>query len=158
MSEVTLMINPDDVIGLTTLNGNIDADSLKPVIFMAQTTHLKSFLGLALYNKIYEDFVNDALSGEYLIIFNEYIKDIISYTTASLYVELGGYKITENGIHKISSENRNPIDESETTKLALRFNKMTANVEANFKEYVADLNLPELQNKTITVNDDFPWL
>ena len=48
MSQVTLMIDPADVISLTQFNGNIDADSLKPMIFIAQTTHLKSFLGTKL--------------------------------------------------------------------------------------------------------------
>ena len=158
MSETILMIEPDDVVSLTTLNGNIDPDSLKPIIFMAQTTYLKSFLGLTFYNKIYNDFVNDTLTGDYLTIFNEYIKDLLSYTVASLFVDFGGYKISENGIHKISSENRNPLDESETTKLALRFNKMTANVEANFKEFVEPLKLPELTSQEINVNSDMPWL
>ena len=158
MSEIPLMIAPEEVIGLTTLNGNIDVNSIKPIIFIAQRTHLKSFLGLELYSKIYNDFITDTLAGEYLIIFNEYIKDILSYKTASLYVEFGGYKINENGIHKITSDNRITVDESETTSLALRFNKLAANVEGNFKEYVEPLQLPELTSKEINTDNDLPWL
>src|SRR5574339_41970 len=100
MSEILLMIEPKDVIALTTFDGNIDIDNLKPTIYIAQTTYLKSFLGLALYNKIYDDFVADTLTGDYLTIFNEFVKDILSYQTASLYVDFGGYKVSENGIHK----------------------------------------------------------
>jgi len=158
MSEITLMIEPSDVVGLTTLNGNIDSDSIKPMIFIAQTTHLKAFLGLKLYTKIYTDFVADTLTGNYLIIFEEYIKDLLSYKTSELYVEMGGYKIGENGIHKITSENRETINESETASLVLRFSKLVANVEGNFKEFVEPLALVELQNKEIKVNSDFPWL
>jgi len=157
MSEITLMIEPSDVIGLTTLNGNIDQDSIRPMIFIAQTTYLKSFLGLELYTKIYTDFVDDTLAGNYLTIFNEYVKDLLSYKTSELYVELGGYKIGENGIHKITSENRETINESETAQLTLRFSKLVANVEANFKEFVEPLQLVELQSKEITINTDFPW-
>lgn len=157
MSEIILMIEPSDVVDLTTLNGNTDNDSLKPMIFIAQTTYLKSFLGLNLYNKIYNDFVNDTLSGNYLTIFNEYIKDLLSYKTCELYVELGGFKIGQNGIHKITSENRETINETETAQLVLRFGKLVANVEGNFKEFVDPLQLPELQAKTITIDTNFPW-
>lgn len=157
MSEITLMINPSDVVALTTINGNIDEDSLKPLIFIAQTTYLKSFLGLKFYNKIYEDFVSDSLDGNYLKVFNEYIKDLLSYKTSTLYIEFGGYKVAENGIHKISSNNMQPLEESELTTLALRYNKLVANVESNFKEFVEPLNLPELKNLTIDINDDMPW-
>ncbi len=149
------MIKPSDIIALTMLSGNIDEDNLKPIIFMAQTTYLKSFLGLKLYDKIYDGFVNDTLEGNYLLIFDNYIKDILSYTVSSLYVEFGGYKVSENGIHKIVSENRETIDESETTKLALRYNKLVANVETNFKEFVEPLNLPEIES--ININNDIPW-
>lgn len=158
MSEVTLMIEPSDIIGLTTLNGNIDSDSLRPLIFMAQTTYLKSFFGLNLYTKIYNDFVADSLSGNYLIIFNEYVKDLLSYKVSEFYVMFGGYKIGENGIHKIISENRETIEESEINSLALKFSGLVANVESNFKEFVDPLNLIELQSKDININTTHPWL
>lgn len=157
MSEVTLMIEPKDVISLTTFDGNIDIDNLKPMIYIAQTTYLKSLLGLDLYNKIYDDFVNDSLTGNYLIIFNDYVKDILSYQTASLFVDFGGYKVSENGIHKITGENLQVLEESETDKLVLRYSKLIANVEGNLKEFLDTLNLPELVNKTIEPENDFPW-
>jgi hypothetical protein len=158
MSEVTKMIEPQEVIVLTTLNGNIDFNSLNPLIFMAQTTYLKSFLGLNLYTKIYTDFVGNTLTGNYLIIFDEYIKDLLIYKVSEYYVSFGGYKIGENGIHKISSENREVITESENNTLSLKFASMVANVESNFKEFVEPLRLAELQTKEININTTHPWL
>jgi hypothetical protein len=157
MSQVTLMIQPADVIALTTFDGNIDIDNLKPMIFIAQTTHLKSFLGLALYNKIYTDFVAETLAGEYLIIFDDYIKDFLSYYTSVLFVDFGGYKVSENGLHKVTGENMQTLDASETEKITLRYNQLIAGVESNFKEYVSDKNLPELADKTITIETTMPW-
>ena len=151
------MIQPNDVISLTTLDGNIDVDNLKPIIYVAQTTHLKSFLGLDLYNKIYDDFVANTLSGVYLEIFENYIKDFLSYYTSSLYVDFGGYKISENGLFKISGENMNSLSESEISSLSLKFTKLVANVEANFKEFVSNKNLPELKSRVINIQTDFPW-
>lgn len=158
MSTIKLMIQPADVIALTQLDGNIDNDNLKPIIYAAQTTHLKAFLGLKLYTKIYTDFADDALSGEYLIIFDEYIKDFLSYYSSALFVDFGGYKISENGLHKIAGENMTSLSETETSTLSLKFTKLVANVEANFKEYVSDKNIPELVGETINIQSDMPWL
>lgn len=157
MSQVTLMIQPADVISLTTLDGNIDIDNLKPIIYVAQTTHLKAFLGLELYTKIYNDFVSNALTGVYQTIFEDYVKDFLSYYTSSLFTDFGGYKISENGLFKVSSENITSISETEIETLSLKYTKLVSNVEANFKKYVSDKNLPELQDKTINVQTDFPW-
>lgn len=157
MSQVKLMIQPADVISLTLFDGNIDVDNLKPMIFIAQTTHLKGFLGLKLYNKIYADFVSSDLAGEYLIIFNDYIKDFLSYYTSSLFVDFGGYKVSENGLHKISGENMTSLDASETEKLSLKYVTLIAGVESNFKEYISDKNIPELASQNININTQFPW-
>jgi len=157
MSQIKLFIQPSDVISLTQFDGNIDIDNMKPMIFIAQTTHLKAFLGLKLYDKIYADFDADTLAGEYLIIFNDYIKDFLSYYTSALFVDFGSYKVSENGIHKISSENLVNLDASEIERLTLKYLSLIAGVEANFKEYVSDKNLPELQEHSINIEDSFPW-
>ena len=157
MSQVTLLIQPSDVIALTTFDGNIDGDNIKPLIFIAQTTHLKMFLGLPLYTKIYDDFVAETLTGVYQTIYDDYVKDFLSYYTSVLFVDFGGYKVSENGLHKITSENMTPLESSETDKLSNRYNALIAGVEFNFKEYVSDLALPELASKTIVIEDTFPW-
>jgi hypothetical protein len=166
MSQVTLMIQPSDVIALTQFNGAIDADSLKPMIFIAQTTHLKSFLGTLLYNKIYGDFLLDSvtgvfvpnnLTGFYLVMYEDYIKDILSYVTSSLFVSFGSFKVSENGIHKIASENMTSLDDGEINRLTSKYDVLVAGVEANFKEYVYLKEILELKEKTIDINTSFPW-
>ena len=73
-------------------------------------------------------------------------------------MDFGGYKISENGLHKIAGENMTSLSETETATLSLKFTKLVANVEANFKEYVSDKNIPELVGETINVQTDMPWL
>tara|TARA_R110000782_G_scaffold14786_1_gene43838 strand:+ start:345 stop:848 length:504 start_codon:yes stop_codon:yes gene_type:complete len=166
MSQITLMIKPSDIIGLTQFNGNIDADSLNPMIFIAQTTHLKAFLGTLLYNKIYTDFVADSttgvfipnnLSGFYLVMYEDYIKDILSYVTSSLFVSFGGFKVSENGLHKIAGENMTSLDDGEINRVSLKYDMLVAGVESNFKEYVYEKDILELKEKVINVNTSFPW-
>jgi hypothetical protein len=50
-----LFLQPNDIASLTGFNGNIDIDSLKPIINTAQTTQVKRVLGTKLYDKIYTD-------------------------------------------------------------------------------------------------------
>lgn len=166
MSQVNLMIQPGDVIALTSFDGNIDIDNLKPMIFIAQTTHLKGFLGTKLYDKIYADYSADyvdgvftpnVLTGIYLTLYEDYIKDFLSYYTSSLFVDFGGYKVSENGLHKIAGEGMTSLDASETEKLSLAYTKLVSNVEANFKEFVSDKDIPELQGEIINIQTDFPW-
>ena len=166
MSQVNLMIQPQDVISLTPFDGNIDIDNLKPMIFIAQTTHLKAFLGTKLYNKIYTDYSADYvdgvftannLQGVYLTIYEDYIKDFLSYYTSSLFVDFGGVKVSENGLHKVAGENMTSLDSSETEKLSLAYTKLVSNVESNFKEFVSDKDIVELQGEIINIQTDFPW-
>lgn len=158
MSQVTLLIKPIDVVQLTTFNGNIDEDTLNPIIFSAQTAYLKSFLGVKLYTKIYTDFDNDSLSGNYLYIYENYIKDILSLRSAALFVEFGNYKVSENGIHKVTGENMETLEESDISRLVSRYTELLANMEGNFKEYVEPLKLPELASKEINTETNHPWL
>lgn len=157
MSQITLFIQPSDVIALTTFDGNIDVDNLKPLIFIAQTTHLKSFLGLKLYDKIYNDFVANTLTGDYQTIFENYVFDFMCYYSASLFCAFGGIKFSENGLHKVAGENMTSLDSSESEKIRLTYLDLVSNVEGNFKEFVKDLQLPELQGEVITVNENIPW-
>ena len=157
MAQISLFITPLDVIERTTFDGNIDQDNLNPTIWLAQSTYLKSFLGLELYNKIYTDFDDDSLSGEYQILFEDYIKDILAFQTAKLYVDTGGSKISENGIHKITPDKMEVLSESETNRLSLMYGSLIANVEANFKEYTSTVTIPELSEKEIKTNTLFPW-
>lgn len=157
MAQITLFITPLDVIERTTFDGNIDEDNLNPTIWLAQSTYLKSFLGLDLYNKIYTDFVADTLAGEYLILFEDYIKDVLAFQTAKLFIEVGGSKISENGIHKITPEKMEVLSEGESNRLSLLYGSLIANVESNFKEYVDTITIPELDNKIISTDTQFPW-
>jgi hypothetical protein len=45
-----LFLQPNDIASLTGFNGNIDIDSLKPIINTAQTTQVKRVLGTKLYD------------------------------------------------------------------------------------------------------------
>jgi len=70
---ITLFLKENDIPALTSFSGNIDADSLKPHIFTAQTNDIKRILGTDLYNKMLADYEADALTGLYKTIYEDYL-------------------------------------------------------------------------------------
>lgn len=151
---INLFLTENDIPFLTSVSGNIDVDSLKPFIYIAQTSDVKRVLGIDLYNKIYDDFSNDALTGVYGTIFNDYIKDMLVYFSCGLYVQFGGYKIANQGIFKTTAENGTAVDYKEVKNLADKYKQLAANVEETFIEFVKKNPISEYKftEKTNIVN------
>lgn len=83
---IQLFIKETDIAELTGFSGNIDADSIKPAINVAQTTHLKRILGQSLYDKISTEIENNTLSGDYLTIYNDYIVYMTAFFSKYLFI------------------------------------------------------------------------
>lgn len=133
---IKLFLNENDIPQLTAFSGNIDADSLKPHIYIAQTTDIKRILGVELYNKVYTDFVADNLTGDYLQIFNEFIVDILVYYSCANYMGFGAYKTANNGVYKSGSEGASIADAKEVNVLISRYRQLGVSVENSFYEFM----------------------
>ena len=79
------------------------------------------------------------------------------YTTSSLFVSFGSFKVSENGLHKVAGENMTSLEDSEINRISLKYEMLIAGVESNFKEYVFEKDIPELAEKIININTTFPW-
>jgi hypothetical protein len=60
-----LFVTRDDIVKFTALNGNIDTDKFVQFVKIAQDTHIQTYLGTQLFNKLNDDIVNDDLSEPY---------------------------------------------------------------------------------------------
>lgn len=149
---ITLFLNENDIPFITSISGNIDIDSLKPHIYVAQTTEIKRVLGVNLYNKIYDDYVNSTLTGVYETIFNEYVKDMLVYFSCSIYVQFGGYKIANQGIFKSTAENGQAVDYKEISALGSKYKQLASNVEQNFRTFIQDNPIAEYSSNTDETN------
>lgn len=153
-----LLLRANDIPELTSFSGNIDADRLKPFIYIAQSNDIKRVLGVELYNKILEDFKNDALTGDYLTIYNNYVIDMLVYYSCSAYMAFGGYKISNSGVYKTAADGGTAIDYKETEVLIARYKQLAASVEQNFYKYISTINLPEYAISTDKGdNKIIPW-
>lgn len=102
-----------DVTINTPLGGNIDIDRYKFCVLDAQSSMVKELLGDTLYNKIESDYVAVTLAGNYLLLYNEFIKPIIIHQTAVEYLTIGSFQISNGGIYKHTPANGQPITKEE---------------------------------------------
>lgn len=154
-----LWLKQTDITELTALSGNIDSDALIPFVTTAQKTEMKRVLGLILYNKIDADIQNETpLSGNYKIIFDEFIVPMLVYYSCTNYISFGGYKISNTGIHKVSGEGVASAESKEVDVLIGRFRQLAVSVETAFFAYIKTVNIPEYTtNNEDNANTFFPW-
>lgn len=153
--QIKLLLKEEDIPTLTAFSGNIDADSLKPFIYIAQSNDIKRVLGVDLYAKIYADYSANTLTGLYKDIYDNYILDMLVYYSCTNYMAFGGYKTGNNGIFKRSAEGAQIVDYKEVDVLISRYRQLGANVETNFYEYIKTISIPEYTQTTDTNSTKF---
>lgn len=139
---IKLWLKENDIPALTSFDGNIDSDKLKPFIYIAQTTDMKRVLGLDLYNKIDAEYIAETLAGDYLTIFDNYIIDMLTYFSCSHYIAMNSSKVSNNGMIKPEQS----TDLKEIDRLSARYNSLANNVMVNFQEYMKTISIPEYKN------------
>lgn len=153
-----LLLKTGDIPRLTKLSGNIDIDSLVPFIYTAQKNEIKRVLGLDLYNKILTDFIADTLADNYLIIYDEFIVDMLAYYSAANYMKFAPYQISNGGVYKHAPENAEIVDSLEVDKLITRYYSLGEGVELVFKEWIKDNPVPEYTQSCKNKSFKFPWM
>lgn len=110
-----LFITTNDLKRNTIVDGNVDVDKFIQFIKIAQEIHIQNYLGGALYNKISDDIINENLTGDYLALVQDYIKDMLIHFAMVDYLPFSAYQIANGGVFKHNSENsvnatKNEID------------------------------------------------
>ena len=99
-----LFISESKLKQSTTINGNVDADLLRPYMKVAQDLHIHPKLGTDLYNKIQADITGSSLSGDYQTLVENYIQDALVHWSLYEAIPFLGYKIMNANIVRKSSE------------------------------------------------------
>lgn len=144
--DKTLLLREQDLVKLNNISANVDIDKLTPFIYMAQNNKITRMLKNQLYNKILTDFEDDELSGDYLILYNDYIVDALIYYTTYFYWTVGLYQVDNQGVYKKSVENSEFLDPSELLRVGKFFEQQGQSVELNFEQWIKDKNIPEYNN------------
>jgi len=104
-----LFITRQDISVFTAANGNIDSDKLLPFLKIAQDIHVQNYLGTELYNAIKTKISDSTLTGDYLTLVRDYIKDMMLHWSMVEYLPFGSVNIANGGIYQKNPENSSSI-------------------------------------------------
>jgi hypothetical protein len=142
MSKV-LLINKDDILQYSSLNGNIDFDKIKAHIFNAQIIYLEPLLGSNLYQKIIDivetDTINTAGNEYYKTLLLDYITPVLVFSTLEIFTSFHAYEISNSGITKFTPENATAVEKNEVDYVVQRY-RLTAEKYAHKMEIYLDNN------------------
>jgi hypothetical protein len=126
---------------------------------MAQNSEIKRILGVTLYDKIVSDYDSDTLTGNYLLIYNDYIATILAYFTCSFYLQLGVAKVSQNGVYLVTPEKTEQLTDEQREKKADKYEKLATGLEIKLLEVLDLLNLPERPSPDSTkAKSNFNWM
>lgn len=107
------LITSSEVKKNTSMGGNVDSDKFMHLIYDIQIMVLENVLGTTLYDKIVTDFNeggSNNLSGDYLVMFNDYIKPVLWHSTFAEYLRDGIILASNGGIITHNPNDGSPSD------------------------------------------------
>lgn len=131
-----LFITDKELKQMTVLNGNLDPDKTKQFVIIAQDTHIYSYLGSKLFDKINNDIVAGTLSGNYLSLLNNYIKPMVIHWAMVEILPFSAYTIANKGVFKHNSENSTGVEKSEIDYLVEKERQIAQNYTQKFIDYM----------------------
>lgn len=100
-----LFITPKDLKQNSFIDGSVDVDKFIQFIKIAQQIHIQNYLGGKLYDKISADIIAGTLTGDYLTLVQDYVKDMLIHYAMVDYLPFSAYQIANGGVFKHNSEN-----------------------------------------------------
>lgn len=145
-----LFIQTIDIPKYTALNANVDVDKYVQFLLVAQEIHLQGILGSNLYEKIAADITAGSLSGNYLTLVNNYIKQMLIHYGLMEYLPFAAYNIANNGVYKKSSENSETVSKDEVDYLVEKERQIAQHYTDRFIAYMCKNSslYPEYSNNT----------
>jgi len=143
-----ILLNDNDITKNTLLGGNIDVDKLRQCTLDAQATRLEELLGETLYLKIETDYEAETLAGDYLTLYNDYIKPFLIRQSATEYLKIGAFAIGNNGITMPTPANTTAISDTMLSTLTNDM-RLKADMYADrMKRWLCKNTLPEYVNSS----------
>jgi hypothetical protein len=127
MSKNILIIMPAVLKERTGLHDNMDDKLIYPEIKAAQDSYILPLLGSTLFTKILSDINNDALSGNYKVLIDEYVIDTLcNYVLSELPPALN-YQFWNKGVASKTTENSQQPSMSEMFAIVDKYKNRAEN-------------------------------
>ncbi len=143
-----LFISREDLTRNTIVAGNVDTQKFIQFIRISQDIHIQNYLGTALYNAIQEKIIAGTLSGDYKLLVDEYLKDMLIHYAMVDYLPFSSYQIQNSGVFKHRSENSDTATPQEVDSLVDRHRQFAQFYTRRFLDYMCYNNnlFPEYNN------------
>ena len=132
-----LFVTRDDIVKFTALNGNIDTDKFVQFVKIAQDTHIQTYLGTQLFNKLNDDIVNDDLTEPYTTLLSKYIKPMVIHWSMVEALPFLAITIAGKGIYKHTSENATNVEKNEVDFLIEKARDIAQHYTNRFIDYMS---------------------
>lgn len=140
----------------TSMGGNVDPDKFMHLLDNVQDLILEPALGTALFDKIVTDFVADSLSGNYLILFNDYIKKVLCKSVYAQYLFDGVVLAQNTGIYENLPQNGQRA-ELESRQYIAKSNQSNADAYLErMNRFLEEVNITEYDNPQVNDYDINP--
>lgn len=121
MSTKALFITPEEIVKFTPIGGNVDTDRYIYIIYEQQRYLVEDIIGTALYDYINTEIIaENALTGLYLTLHEDYLKPILYNAVFSEYLLEGQYNIQDAGFFKAIPTSGESVPYEEIARLSTR--------------------------------------
>ena len=151
-----LFITPTDLKQNSLIDGNVDVDKFIQFIRIAQQIHIQNYLGTALYDKISSDIISNNLTGDYLTLVRDYIKDMLIHYAMVDYLPFAAYQVANGGVFKHISENSESVTKSEVDTLVEKHRQFAQFYTRRFIDYMTFNNATYPEYNASTDDDMYP--
>lgn len=138
MASLGTFITNEELKKFTAVNGNVDVDKILPFVKIAHQVHMQTYMGTDLFNKISADIVANTLTGVYLTLTNDYLKDMVLQWTLVEYLPWAAYTVANKGVYKHGSENGETVDKSEVDYLVEKARDTAEHYTQRFIQYMCN--------------------
>ena len=149
-----LFIQPSELTETTILGGNVDIDKYLLNIVNVQLTVIEPLLGTELYDFILDGAENATLTGDYLFLYNEFVKPITKHQALAEYITVSGFMITNAGAFKNQPENAELMDKDEKALVSTIYSGLADTFIIRFEKWIGlnGANIPEYKTVQDEVN------
>jgi hypothetical protein len=151
------LITAQEVKTNTSMGGNVDPDKFVHLIYDIQIMVLENVLGSTLYRKIVTDFNEGStnnLAGDYLTMFNDYIKPILWHSVYAEYLRDGIILAANGGIFSHSAEGATQAD-LDAIKYVAKGSQSRADVYIDrLNAFICDKDITEYDTQTNEYDQD----
>lgn len=142
------LVTSSEITTNTPMGGNTDPDRYTHLINDVQVLILEPILGTKLYDKILADYDSDSLTGLYLQMYENYIKQIVWHSVFADYAGIGSIWFNNGGNYRHTSEDSESVSQEELNKYIKRYQSIADAYIKRLETFLCDQsqNIPEYQD------------